>query len=65
MKEKQRYFQTNTQTRDLINSKFTVNLILKQICQGEGKNNLIEKLKRASLGIKLKEKKQWKGLKCR
>ena len=32
MKEKQRYFQTNTQTRDLINSKFTVNLILKQIC---------------------------------
>lgn len=32
MKEKQRYFQTNTQTRDFINSKFTVNLILKQVC---------------------------------
>lgn len=32
MKEKQRYVQTKTQTRDFINSKFTVNLILKQIC---------------------------------
>lgn len=45
MKEKQRYVQTHTQTRDFINSKFTVNLILKQICQGEGKINPIQKLK--------------------